>query len=316
MGSSLPICRIRGIEIGLHWSWALIVLLLGWSLAVAVFPETNPGLGESTYAAMASVAVAVFFSSLLAHELGHAVVAQQEGMEIEGITLWIFGGVARFKGSFPSAGAEFRIAIAGPIVSLLIGIVAVASALLLPLPGPVDGVVLWLGEVNLILLGFNMIPALPLDGGRVLRALLWQREKDFVVATRRAAALGRLFGQGLIAFGIFTALAGGASGGLRLAFIGWVLGGAAEAELAGAETHVALTGIRVREAMVDDPVTVRPDLSLDDFVNEVFLRHRHAAYPVVGDDGAAGLISYRDALGVPPDRWGETRVGGTMTPID
>ena len=256
MTSTFRLGRLAGVEIGIHWSWALIFALLVWSLADGVFPETNPGLGDGTYLAMAIVAVLLFFASLLLHELGHATRATKEGMEIEGITLWIFGGIARFKGMFPSAGAEFRIAIAGPIVTLVIGAVSLAVALLVPLPGAVDGVVFWLGYVNLVLLVFNLVPALPLDGGRVLRSALWARKRDFLAATRTAAAFGRGFGQVLIAFGVLAVLLGGAVGGLWFVFIGWFLLAAAEAEGSGAETQAALSGLRVGEVMVSEPVTV------------------------------------------------------------
>ena len=201
MTSTFRLGSVAGVEIGIHWSWLLIFALIVWSLAEAVFPETNPGLDDRTYLIMAVVAVLLFFASLLLHELGHATRAAREGMEIAGITLWLFGGVARFRGMFPSAGAEFRIAIAGPLVSLAIGLFALATALLVPLPGAVDGVAFWLGYVNLVLLVFNMIPALPLDGGRVLRSLLWARRHDFLAATRTAAAIGQGFGQFLIALG-------------------------------------------------------------------------------------------------------------------
>ena len=221
MNPSFTLGRIAGVPIGIHWSWLLIFSLIVWSLAAVVFPEMNPGLGDGAYATMAVVAVVLFFSSLLAHELGHATQASREGMEIAGITLWLFGGVAQFRGMFPSAGAEFRIAIAGPIVSLVIGAVALGFALLVSLPSAVDGVAFWIGYINLFLLAFNMIPALPLDGGRVLRSALWAREHDYLRATRTAAAIGQGFGQLMIALGVFAVLVGGAFGGIWLAFIGW-----------------------------------------------------------------------------------------------
>ncbi len=150
---------------------------------------------------MALAAALLFFLSLLLHELGHALEARREGMEIDGITLWLFGGVARFKGMFPSAGAEFRIAIAGPLVSLTLGVLFAGAAGFLALPDAVDGVAAWLGYINLFLLAFNMLPALPLDGGRVLRSLLWQSHGDFGWATRVAASIGRGFGYLFIAGG-------------------------------------------------------------------------------------------------------------------
>jgi Zn-dependent protease/CBS domain-containing protein len=308
--------RIAGVEIGVNWTWLIVVVLVAWSLADGVFPETNPGLANRTYVVMAVIAVPVFFACLLLHELGHATQAQREGMAIDGITLWVFGGVARFRGSFPSAGAEFRIAIAGPLVSLALGALFLAVSLAAPLPSAVDGVVYWLGSINLILLAFNLLPALPLDGGRVLRAALWQVKGDFTTATRTAAALGRLFGQILIAGGIFLALFAASFGGLWLALIGWFLLHAAEAEANAAITHVAFAGLRVRDAMVAAPVTVDPDLSLERFMDDVFLRHRHTAYPVTEHGIPVGVITFRDAAAIPRDAWPGVRVSERMTSLD
>ena len=201
MTSSIELFRIAGIRVGINWSWLVVFALITWSLAAAVFPAENPGYSDSAYLVMAVAAAFLFFLSLLLHELGHALQARREGMEIDGITLWLFGGVARFKGMFPSAGAEFRIAIAGPLVSLALGVIFSGGARFLALPDAVDGVAAWLGYINLLLLAFNLLPALPLDGGRVLRSLLWAARGDFGWATRIAAAIGRGFGYLFIAGG-------------------------------------------------------------------------------------------------------------------
>jgi Zn-dependent protease/CBS domain-containing protein len=315
--SSLRFGRVAGIEIGASWSWLIIVGLIFLLLASAVFPSTNPDLGAGAYAAMAAVAAVLFFASLIAHELGHAVQAQKEGMEIDGITLWVFGGVARFRGEFPSAGAELRIALAGPAVSLVLGIAFLAVALLVGLPSGVDGVVFWLGQINLTLLVFNMLPALPLDGGRVLRALLWMRRRDFGAATRTAAGLGRGFGQAMVAGGLLLVLLTGAFGGLWLALIGLFLIGAAEAEGQMAVTRDALDDLRVADVMVADPVTVPPELPLDRFMEEVFLAHRHTAYPVLGAGGEPlGLISFRRVAARPREAWAGATVRELMVPLD
>jgi Zn-dependent protease len=156
--TSFRLGRVAGVEIGANWSWLFVVALIIWVLAAGVFPESNPGLSDGAYLAMAATAAVFFFASLLLHELGHAVQARREGMELDGITLWIFGGVAKFKGKFPSAGAELRIAVAGPLVSLVLGIAFLTFAALVPLPSGVDGVVFWLGSINLILLAFRRPP--------------------------------------------------------------------------------------------------------------------------------------------------------------
>ena len=227
--ASFSLGRVAGVSIGVNWSWLLVLMLVTLSLATTVFPEQSPGLSGPAYVVMAVAAAVLFFACLLLHELGHAVVARREGMEIEGITLWVFGGVARFKGMFPSAGAEFRIAIAGPLVTLALSLVLIAAASALRSPAAIDGVVAWLGWMNLILLVFNMLPALPLDGGRVLRAALWHRLGDFSRATRIAGGLGRAFGHALIVGGVLLFVMG-APGGLWFAFIGWFLAVSAQAE--------------------------------------------------------------------------------------
>jgi Zn-dependent protease len=205
--------RIAGVEVGVNWSWLVVFALITWSLAAGVFPDQDPGGSQAPYIVMAVIGAGLFFASVLAHELGHAVTARREGMQLDGITLWLFGGVARFKGRFPSAEAEVRIAIAGPAVSLVIGVVCPLLAWAVALPGSVDGVLAWIGYINLILLVFNLLPAFPLDGGRVLRALLWAAKADFAWATSVAATMGRGFGYLLCGGGIGLFVFQGAFGG-------------------------------------------------------------------------------------------------------
>lgn len=315
--SSIRLGRVAGIEIGASWSWLIIVAILFTSLAATVFPATNPGLSGGAYAAMAAVAAVLFFASLTAHELGHAIRAEQEGVEIDGITLWVFGGVARFKGEFPSAGAELRIALAGPAVSLVLSVGFLAAALLLSLPSGVDGVVFWLGQINLTLLLFNLLPALPLDGGRVLRAVLWMKRGDFAAATRTSATLGRRFGQAMVAGGLLLVLFTGTFGGLWLALIGLFLIGAAEAEGQMGATRDALGHLRVRDVMVTHPVSVGPAMPLDSFMDDVFLAHRHTAYPVVAPSGEAiGLVSFRRVAALPREEWPRRTVRDLMIPLE
>ena len=316
MTSSFRLGRLAGIEIGANWSWLLVVALIVWSLASGVLPAANPGLAESTYLLMAVIAAALFFASLLAHEMGHALQARREGMEIDGITLWVFGGVARFRGRFPSGAAELRIAVAGPLVSLVLGVVFTGLALTLPLGSQVDGVLFWVGQINLTLLVFNLLPALPLDGGRILRAILWQRRRDFASATRTAARLGRLFGQILIGVGLALLIFQGIFSGAWLAFIGWFLLGAAEAEAQAAALDDPAGQLRVRELMVREPVTVAPQLTLDRFMDETFLAHRHTAYPVLDGGRPVGLLSFRQVLDVPRDSWPQLRVADRMLPAE
>lgn len=316
MDSSFRLGRIAGVEVGVNWSWLVVFALITWSLAAGVFPDQDPGRSQATYVAMALVAAVLFFVSLLAHELGHAVTARREGMELDGITLWLFGGVARFKGQFPSAGAELRIALAGPAVSLVIGVACSLLAWGLPLPGGVDGVLAWIGYVNLILLVFNLLPALPLDGGRVLRALLWQAKGDLPWATNLAAAIGRGFGYLLIGGGIALFIFQGAFGGAWLAFIGWFLLGAATTEQRYVAARQALAGLRVGDLMTPDPVTVPADHTLGEFIDDVAWQRRHTTYPVIDDGRFAGLLAFRCVSSVPRDQWDTRSVRSCMIPAE
>jgi Zn-dependent protease len=227
---SIRLGRVAGVPIGLNWSWVVVFGLLVWSLAQSVFPSANPGLSTATYAVMSIVAALAFFASLLLHELGHAVVARREGVELDGITLWLFGGVARIRGLLPSPRAELQMALAGPAVTAAIVLLCVGLAHFTRLPPAVDGVSAWLGYINLVLLGFNLLPALPLDGGRVLRSALWKARADFGWATVVAAAIGRVIGIALIAAGFASIGFIGLFGGVWLALIGWFLFHSAGAE--------------------------------------------------------------------------------------
>ena len=316
MGDSFELGRIAGIRIGVNWSWLVVFALIVWTLAATIFPDSNPGLSDATYLAMAVVAAVLFFVSLVLHELGHALVAQREGVEIEGITLWLFGGVAKFKSMFPSAGAEFRIAVAGPLVSLVIGVFFVLIALIGDLPEAVDGVVGYLGYINLVLLVFNLIPALPLDGGRVLRSILWQTKGDFRWATNVAAEVARVFAYLFIGVGLAEVFFLNSFAGVWLAFLGWFLLQAAGAEARYLATRQALGGLRVRDLMVRDPVTVAPDLSLGRFMDEVVWPHRYTSYPVVDDGRAVGLLPFRSVAQVPRAEWDGRSVRDAMLPLE
>jgi Zn-dependent protease/CBS domain-containing protein len=312
VGSSFRLAQVAGIEIRVHWSWLLVAALIVWSLSAGVFPETNPGLPDGAYVAMALVAALLFFASILLHELGHAVQSKREHVAIDGIVLWAFGGVALMRAEPPSAGPELRIALAGPAVSLVLGVVFVLAALALPLPPGVDGVAFWLGQMNLYLLVFNLLPAFPLDGGRVLRAVLWARRRDFASATLTAAAFGRGFGQLFVGAGLALTIVVGAFGGLWLAFTGWFLLAAAEAERQRLASRDALAGLTVSQLMVPDPITVEPETSVPAFIERVFFPSRHTAYPVVERGRPVGLASYRSALELPPEAWATASVRDIM----
>ncbi len=315
MTSSITLGRIAGIRIGIHWSWLFVFGLITWSWATTVFPDQNPGLGDGTYVAMALSAAVLFFTSLLLHELGHAFQARREGMEIDGITLWLFGGVAQFRGSFPSAGAEFRIAIAGPLVSLLLGAGFVGLAYAITGVDVIDGIAAWLGYMNLTLLVFNLLPALPLDGGRVLRSALWAARSDFAWATRIAAAIGRAFGALLIVGGLAVFYFSENANGLFMALLGWFLFGAASQEARYAQVHRAFSGLRVRDLMSTAPTAIAPGQTIGELMDGVVWTDRQDAYPVVDDGHVVGLLPFRVIADVPREEWDARTVGERMLPL-
>ena len=249
MGHGWRIGRIAGIELRIHPSWLVIAFLITYSLAVAQFPRQFPGWNEGQYWIVAAATAVLFFGSVLAHELSHAMVARRFGMRVDGITLFIFGGATSLEGDSRTPREEALIALAGPATSIAIGLVFIALDLLVPHPqfGALIG---WLGFINIALGAFNLIPAFPMDGGRVLRAVLWRWRGDPLVATRNAAQVGRFLAYLLIAGGVYIALRpGGLFSGLWLALIGWFLSNAAEAPATQAGVESSLRGITVRDAM-------------------------------------------------------------------
>ena len=314
MRDSFTIGRIAGISVGVNWSWLIVFALIAWTLAVSIFPSTNPGLGDGSYVAMALVAALLFFTSLLLHEYGHALQARRDGMEIEGITLWLFGGVAKFKGMFPSAGAEFRIAIAGPLVSLVLGLLFLGVPMLLALPSTVDGVLFWLGSINIALLVFNLLPALPLDGGRILRSILWYARGEFASATHIAAGIGRGFGYLFVGVGVALLVFASPVTGIWLAFIGWFLLQAAGAEDRFVAAREALGGLRVRDVMARDPVTAPAGITLGQFMDDVAWSRPYTTYPVTENGEVVGLLQFRRVAEVPRAEWDRRTVRDCMIP--
>ena len=318
MESSFTVLRVRGIPIGAHWSWLLVAALVVWSLSRSLFPSSYPGLSDTTYVVMGVAAGLLFFAAILAHELGHALTALREGMEIDGITLWLFGGVARFRGMFSSPGAEFRIAIAGPLVSVAIAVVFYLLGLVEGTSPPLraaQGVADYLARINLILFAFNLVPALPLDGGRVLRAWLWKRQGDFATATVSAARAGKAFGGVLAVVGLLDFFTGGGGGGgLWLQFLGWILVQAAQAEASSAVARQSLQGRRVKDLMTTEVETVPPQLTVATFLEHIGSR-RFSTYPVMRGEQPIGLVSLRRAGQVPPSERERRRIEDVMVPL-
>jgi Zn-dependent protease len=315
MNGNLTIGRFGGVEVRLNWSLLAVVALIVWSLSDGVFPSQNPGLSHNTYLGMAVVASLLFLASIALHELGHSWVARREGIEVDSITLWLFGGVSQLNGRFRSPGVEFRVAVSGPLVSIGLGVLSVLIAIA-GLPSSIDGVAAWLGYINLLLAAFNLLPAAPLDGGRVLHALLWRAKGDFAWATRIASEVGQVFAYLFIALGIAMFVFEGAFSGAWLAFIGWFLLQGARAEARYVATEQALGGLRVRDLMVRHPVTVDADSTIGRFMDDVAWSHRFTTYPVLEGDRPVGLLAFASVAAVPRSEWDSRRVRDAMFPLD
>ncbi len=319
MPASIRLGRIFGIEIGLHYSWFIIAALIVLSL-VGQFTITEPSWARSTIWIMASVTAILFFASIVVHELSHALVARAGDLPVSSITLFALGGVARIDRDAASAGAEFWMAIAGPIASAIIGGICVVSARALGWPtpgasglaGPVLG---WLGYINLALAAFNMIPGYPLDGGRVLRALLWRASGSMERATRQAARVGQAVGLGMIFFGMLRAFSGAGFGGLWIAFIGWFLLQAAQTSYAHVVILDRLRGIHVSDVMIRQPAAVPTHTTLRTVAED--LRHTGARSAAVTRDGEiVGIVTVRDVASVPQEEWNQRIVDEVMHPLE
>lgn len=305
MRASFRLGRIVGVPVAVNWSVLVIFALIATALTAGQFPRSYPGYPAGAYVAAGLGAAVAFMLGLLAHEVSHAVVAKRNNVGVKGITLWLFGGIAELEGEAKSPGADMRIAGIGPLVSLGIGAVFAAVAALLGLAGQnnlVVGAFAWLGGINLALAVFNMLPAAPLDGGRLLRAALWRWRGDRAWAARVAARAGRGLGWALIAFGLFEFLVGFGIGGLWLALIGWFLLGAAGAEQRQAEVGESLSGVRVSDVMSSDPQTVPADIPVAKFIDRYLFGFRHTAFPLVEDGRPVGLVSLDRVREVSPDR--------------
>lgn len=306
MTRSFRLGRVAGVDIDVHWSVLIIFLLIAGMLSFGRFPAAYPDNPAWAYLMAGVGAAVVFFLGLLAHEISHAVVALRNGLPVEGITLWMLGGVARLGGEARSPGAELRISGVGPLVSVIIGLGFATIGLALAAAGQTGlllGTFGWLAGINIVLAVFNLLPAAPLDGGRLLRAALWKWRGDRVRAAVGAARAGRVLGLLLILASVWQLLTGAGIGALWLALIGWFVIGAAGAEERQAKMGNALDGVRVADIMSPQPVTATADLSVAEFVDRHLWAARHSTFPLVGTDGRpTGLVTLNRIREVPQDR--------------
>ncbi|MSO41500.1 MAG: site-2 protease family protein [Solirubrobacterales bacterium] len=327
-GGGITLFHVRGIRISVDYSWFLVLfLIIIWLSGFYrdVLGEDNSATGPYVLAVASAL---LFFGSILLHELGHAFVAIRRGIGIDGITLWMFGGVARMSRDTDSPGTEFKIAIAGPAVTALI--VLACAGVGIALAGPqgfrdaaltegdtgasgIAALIAWLGSINLLVLLFNLLPAYPLDGGRIARAIAWWRTGDRTKATRFAATLGRGFAYIMIGLGIVMFVSGNPVGGLWLAIVGFILNGSARAAVAQTEVSSRIDGLAVSDVMDREPVAIPEDASAERALDEFFLRYRWAWFPVVDSSQRfVGLLDRGTADGVPEVERASTTVGDLL----
>jgi Zn-dependent protease/CBS domain-containing protein len=316
-GRPIPLFKLAGFQIALDWSWLIIAVLITWTLASGMFPYYDPGLTPAAYWSMGVIAALGLFASILLHELGHALVARRYGLPIRRITLFIFGGVAEMEAEPERPAVEFWVAIAGPIASFL---VAVVCWLLLQAAAgagagvPVVGVLAYLATINVILAVFNLVPAFPLDGGRILRAVLWYWKGSLRWATRISSAIGGGFGILLIVLGVYRVLTGDFVGGMWWFLIGLFVRFAAQASYQQVLMREALRGVPVRRIMAADPITVPSGITVAQLIDDYVYRHHHSTFPVVDRGRLVGCVSMHDIKRLPRDRWSSTAVAEIMQP--
>jgi Zn-dependent protease len=315
---AIHLFRVAGIRIDLDYSWFLIFLLVLWSLSVGYFPRTDPDQTTTSYWIAGLLATLLFFLSILAHELSHALVALRSGIEIPAITLFLFGGVSHMERQPQRPVTEMRIAIVGPLTSLALalGFWALYVAGQGALPSLISSVLGYLAWINAALAVFNLLPGFPLDGGRVFRAIVWWRTGSLERATKLAADVGRGFALGLMVLGALQIFAGALLGGLWMVFIGMFLRGMATTDYQNLMIRRALDDVTVEQVMIHDVVSVRPDLPIRKLIDDYFLAFGYRGFPVMTGDRLEGLISVADVKDVPGEDRDRTTVRERMRPLD
>lgn len=316
-GPKITLFKIFNFKVKLDASWFFLALLISWSLAEGYFPAVYEGLPTVTYWWMGVIGALGIFFSIVFHELSHSLVARRYDLPIKGITLFLFGGVAEMESEPKSAKAEFFIAIAGPIASLLLAVAFYAVFLLFEtweLPKPLLGIVRYLALINTVLAIFNLVPAFPLDGGRVLRAVLWGWTGNLQWATRIASNAGSVFGFVLMALGLLSIVTGNFVGGLWWFLIGMFIQAAASSQYYQQSVRHALEGESVERFMTTDPVTVSSGITVRDLVENYVYKYHHKIFPVMDGGKLVGCVTTRQIKEIPHENWATTDIRQIMTP--
>ncbi|HEX78767.1 MAG TPA: CBS domain-containing protein [Dehalococcoidia bacterium] len=313
----IPIGKLFGISLILHYSWFFIFALVTWALTTGYFPVAYPDWSLTTSIIASLVTSLLFFASVLAHEMMHSIVARSSGIPVKSITLFIFGGVAQISEEPKEPRTEFKIAIAGPLTSIVLGGIFIGIWLLLPTRfEALTAVSFWLGWINLFLAGFNLLPGFPLDGGRVLRSILWWRSGNLRRATRWASNVGRGLGFAIIFAGIWMIFYGLWFNGIWLAFIGWFLTNAAARSYHQVVLQHMLQGHTVREIMNRDCLTVPPNITIDKLVNDHILPSGNHCLVVTTGSRLQGMVTLQNVKAFPRRQWANKTVVEVMTPLD
>jgi Zn-dependent protease/CBS domain-containing protein len=316
-GRQIKLFRLFGFRVSIDLSWVIVAVLVTWSLAEGVFPRYLGGLSQETYWWMGALGAAGLFASIIVHELFHSLVARRFGLPMRGITLFLFGGVAEMESEPPSAKSEFFMSIAGPITSIVLGLIffgiyLVGSAS--EWPKPAIGILFYIGAINVILAGFNLVPAFPLDGGRVLRSALWYWKGSLRWATRVASQIGSVFGIVLIVLGVIYFIRGAFLGGIWWALIGLFIRRASQMSYQRVLIRRALEGETVGRFMKHEPVTVPPGISINDLVEHYVYKHHFKMYPVTRNGELLGCITTKEIKAIPREEWRERIVTDVIQP--
>jgi len=321
MNENLSLGRIAGIHVGLNWSLLVVAALIAWSIATGILPAAAPGQTSAAYWTAGVVSAFVYLASLLAHELAHSIVATRRGVKVEGITLWLFGGVSRFSSESSSPGSQAWITFVGPLTSLVLGALFLLVAAVVG--GGANSALLsaslaWLGYINILLGVFNLLPAFPLDGGRILQSLIWRGTGDRLRATRIAARIGMAFAFLFIAYGLITFFAAGSPiGGVWAVFLGWFLLSAARAEEASGLIRQALSRVSVADVMTPNPVQAPDDISVEEALHGYVLTSRHSTFPTHDASGRlSGLLTMAALKNVAPEARPTTLIKEVACPLD
>jgi Zn-dependent protease len=318
MKQSLRLGRVAGIPVGINWSVLVILILIADIVAQNVLPRADAGRSTSVYWAIAIPTAVLFLASLLAHEGAHAAIARRKGLGVRSITLWMLGGVAQLDGEPPNARADFAIAAAGPLTSLVLGGVLLGgaqAAASLGSPAAIVAALAWTGATNVFLAVFNLLPGAPLDGGRILRALVWMRSGDRARGERAATGTGQIMGAALAGAGIAELIFLGQTGGLWLMLVGWFLVWAAGGEAKTRALQEAAAGVRIRDLMVPDPECATAWRPVGEFIATVAARSRQSVFPVTGFDGLpCGVVTLARLSRVPPEQ-ADDRVDSVSTAL-